>query len=252
MADVLLATVFLHPSDDGTNLDIVWLQGITGLHRLRPDVGVRFATRRMAPDPSDRQPRSLAGDPIVGLDHARLDEFCSTPLPRLNAETIGDVVHYTLAGNRVGPNSAVDLFSAEVNLNEIPRTVPQGSGRKAHMFAEISTPVKLLQFDVLLHKDVYPESVPMLRIYDTALDGIADVNDPTRDIDLLDMAESIEPLGEGAMRFRSSDVGRYSEMIRNVFSSTGWDDGAFRGHRCRITYPLYGSQVTMVFDPPGH
>ena len=32
--------------------------------------------------------------------------------------------------------------------------------------------------------------------------------------------------------------------------SLGWDDRAFRGYRCAIDYPVYGSQVSLAFDPP--
>jgi hypothetical protein len=35
----------------------------------------------------------------------------------------------------------------------------------------------------------------------------------------------------------------------HTFASLGWDAAKFRGYRCRIEYPIYGSQVTMVFEP---
>lgn len=49
---------------------------------------------------------------------------------------------------------------------------------------------------------------------------------------------------------RSADVPRYDEIVRHVFEELDWDPARFRGYRCRIDYPIYGSQVTMVFDPP--
>ena len=118
------------------------------------------------------------------------------------------------------------------------------------MFAEISTPAKALLFDALLHEDVYAGQSPDLFLYDTAFDGVASVNDRSRDIDRLDLAESVQDLGRGLPAFRTSVVPRYVEMLQLVFDRMGWDDAAFRGHRCRIDYPVYGSQVTMAFTPP--
>lgn len=249
-ANAIVATVILNPSDDGTHIDIVWISGLIGLHRLRPGAGVKLVTRRIAPADGDRQPRTFAGEPITSYEHVQLEEFCSEPLPKLHVEKVGEVMHYTLADDGFGPRTAVDLVFGEVNFREIKRTVPAGSGRKAYVFAETSTPAKMMQFDVFVHEDVYPGSNPSVRVYDTAFEGIADVNDPARDIDQLDVVETAEPLGEGLARFRSSEVPRYSRMIRTAFESLHWDAERFRGYRCRIDYPIYGSQVALLFDPP--
>ena len=158
-------------------------------------------------------------------------------------------------GGEFGPRSAVDVFFGEVNLGELKRHVPApaagaGPARKRYVFAEISTPSKALHFDALVHEDVYTGSDPSLRIYDTAFEGVADVNDPAREIDRLDLLESIEPLGLGLSRRRAAGVPRYSELLLAVCARMSWDPSRFRGHRCRIDYPLYGSQVAMLFDAP--
>lgn len=246
----IVATVILNPSDDGKHIDIVWISGIIGVHRLRPGASVKLVTRRIGRADDVRRPQALDGSPITEHQHVQLADFCSDPLPVLNVEQVGEVVHYALAEDGFGPKTAVDLLFAEVNLNEIKRTVPRGSGRKAYVFAEVSTPVKVLQFDVFVHDDLYQASEPSVRVYDTAFDGIADVNNRARDIDQLDMTEPVESLGKGLGRFRSSDVPRYSELMRTAFESLQWSADNFRGYRCRVDYPIYGTQVTLVFDPP--
>ena len=128
--------------------------------------------------------------------------------------------------------------------------VPRGSGRKAYVFAETSIPCEILQFDAFVHEDVYPGRSPALRLYDTAFDGVADINDPSRDIDRLDMLESIDELGRGLTSCRSQDIPRYHELLSHVFEQLGWSADAFRGYRSRIDYPVYGSQIAMMFDPP--
>jgi hypothetical protein len=257
VADVNLATVVLHPSDDGEHLDVVWVTGLLGLHRLRPGAAVKFATRRLDGGDQPRRPVSLDGQSVDGLHGVRLDAYCSSPAPELDVVRAGEVVHYTLAGDAFGPRSAVDLVFAEVNRNEMKRYVAPGSARKGYVFAEISTPTRTLHFDVLVHSDVYRGGgadtaaiEPQLLIYDTALDGVANINDPSRDIDRMDMLESIQSLGIGPSRWRSADVPNYAELIREVCTRLGWDAESFRGYRCRIDYPIYGSQVAMAFDPP--
>lgn len=250
VADVSLATVMLHPADDASRLDVVWVTGLLGLHRLRPGAAVKFATRRLTGGNQPRRPTTLDGRSVDNLEGVRLDAYCSSPPPRLDVQQAGEVVHYTLAGDAFGPRSAVDLVFAEVNRAEMPRFVPQGSHRKGYVFAEVSTPVKTLHFDVLVHEDVYGGRDPNLFIYDTALDGVANINDAARDIDRLDMLESIHNLGVGPSRWRSADVPDYAELVREVCTRLGWNAMAFRGYRCRIDYPIYGSQVVMAFDAP--
>jgi hypothetical protein len=196
---------------------------------------------------------SLDGHPVNDLEGVRLDRYCSSPPPRLVAHQVGEVVHYTLAGDEFGPRSNVDLVFAEVNLSEMPRYVAEDSGRKGYVFAEISTPVKTLHFDVLVDEAVYPGSDPAMFIYDTVLEGVADVNDRARDIDRLDMAESVQHLGAGTSRFsrfRTADISNYTEILNLTCDRLKWDNNRFRGYRCRIDYPIYGSQVALAFDPP--
>lgn len=250
MAETNLATVLLYPSADGVNLDIVWITGLLGLQRLRPGASVHCTSRRITEDGSPRRPVSLSGVPVDGLEGVRLDEFCSSPPPPLDVIPAGEVVHYRLGDTGYGPRSAVDLVFAEVNRAEMPRYVPREKKRKGYVFAEVGTPVKTLHFDVFVHKDVYPGSEPELLIYDTVLEGVADVNDRGRDIDRLDLVESIEPLGESSARFRAASIHAYTALLDHVRSKMGWETAPIRGYRCRIDYPIYGSQVTMAFDPP--
>lgn len=250
-ADLNLGAALLHPSDDGRALDVIWLFGLLGLQRLRPGVGVKFASRRVSPDSAaPRQPRTLAGEPVEGLDGLRLDQFSTQPPPDLEIHRAGDAVHYCLAGNAFGPGSAVDLVFAEANFREMDRYIAADKQRKAHVFAEIGTPSKALLFDVFLHEDVFADSSPELHLYDTVLDGVANVNDPGRRIDRLDFLESVHPLGRGIEHCRLNEAPQYPQMLRHVFEQLGWRSEQFRGHRCRIEYPIYGSQVVMAFDAP--
>ena len=249
-ADINLATVILSPSPCGDRIDIVWLIGLLGLQRLRPDAPVKFATRRFADHEAPRAPQNLMGEPIEGMSAVRLDRFCDAPPAEFAAHRVGDATHYTLAGNEVGPRSQVDLMLVEVNLAEMDRFVPADVDRKGFVFAEVSMPSRVLLFDVLVHEQVYPGRDPELHLYDTVLDGVANVNDRTRDIDRMDMNEVVASLGTGLNKWRTADSPNHVDMISTVMDRMDWQPNAFRGYRCRIEYPLYGSQVVVAFAPP--
>jgi hypothetical protein len=249
-ARTLTATAVLHPSVGGEKLDIVWLNGLVGVHRVRPGAVVRLTSRRMHSPEKGRRPMTLSGGELSTPDDLVLKAFCSDPTPTMNAEVLGETVSYTLAGERFGVTSSVDVMFAEVNYQEIDRYVPAGSGRFGYCFAEVVPPAEILQFDVLVHRDLYVGQDPRLFIYDTSFEGVASPNNRARDNDRLDMLESVESLGGGLARVRSGDVPRYAEMVRHVFSSVGWDPQEFRGYRVRVDYPIYGSQVTLAFQAP--
>jgi len=249
-ADTLMASVFLHPTEDGRHLDVVWINGLFGLHRLRPSAGVKFATRRIAASKDGRAPSSLEGQRVESQAELMLPEFCSTPTPGLDVQRAGEAMVYTLRDNGFGPRSATDVVFAEANRGEVARYAKPGVNRKTFVFAEVSTPSQVLQFDAFIHEDLFAGADPALRIYDTSFEGVADPNDPSREIDRLDLMETIESLGTGVTRCRSADVSRYAELLRLVCDKLKWDGRTFRGYRCRIDYPIYGSQVAMAWDQP--
>lgn len=254
LADVLFATVFLAPSaDDPEMIDVVWINGLQGVRRLVPGAAIKFATRRVgqnASGVSGRTPRTLEGEPIEHVDGLLLPEFCSAPTPKLDVHRAGEVVHYTLAGDRFGPGSGVDVVMGEVNRAELRKGARPG-GRKMYVFAEVSQPARVLHFDAFLHTSLWPGPNPTLHLYDTAMEGVADPNDAARDIDRLDTLESLTPMPRGVEGARTSDVRRYTELLRDVCARMGWSTNAFTGARCRIDYPIYGAQATITFDPPG-
>jgi hypothetical protein len=49
---------------------------------------------------------------------------------------------------------------------------------------------------------------------------------------------------------RSSDVPNYMDMVKFVFERTEWDSERFGGYRCKIDYPIYGTQVSMALRRP--
>jgi hypothetical protein len=249
-ADTTLATVMLHPSaEDEERIDVLWLTGMLGIRRLRPGARAKLSTRRFVQNGGGRSPQTLDGDPVEDLDGLRLDHFCHARPAEVEVRGAGESMHYLLGGEEFGARAVSDLLLAEVNTAEMPRS--PGSDRKGYVFAEIATPTRALIFDTLVHESVYPGAFPELHVYDTSLEGVADVNDPARDIDRLDMSENVQHLGTGLNAVRSTDVPDYIPLLEHVHERMGWDPSEFHVWRCRIEYPLHGAQVAMAFDPRG-
>lgn len=249
-AETNTATVFLRPNPDiPTMIDVVWLNGLFGLKRLRPGAPVRFATRRIVSTPTgERMPVSLEGSRVDDLRGLLLPQFCSSPLPELEVSRYDNVVKYALADDGM-VGGTKDLVFCEANRAELPRYLPKGSQRRTYFFAEVQVPAKTLVFDVLADIDLFPEGAPTLRVYDTALEGIASVNDPSRDGDIYDMNEQVDALGQGLAGCRTERVPRCMAMLETVVRTLGWEGNRLRAYRCVIDYPIYGSQVTMLFTP---
>jgi hypothetical protein len=246
-AGCVMGTVILTPAADGKHIDVVWLNGLFGLELVRPRVAVKVATRRLGAADGARRPTTLRGEPIERAEALLLAEFSSSPRPRVMGTQAGDVVHYLLEDGAFGSHGSVDVVFAEVNRGELARYVPRGSGRKGYFFMEAAPPARMMQFDAIVHQDLYGGESPELRIYDACYDGVASVNDASRDADLMDMLEAVEPMGMGLEGLRSAHVPRYAELVRHAFAALGLEGGRYRGYRSHIEYPVYGSQVTLAF-----
>lgn len=251
-AESLYSAVLLAPSSaDAERIDVVWLYGLYGLRRVRPDATLKLATRRLAHPTSDRRPLTLTGTPVSD-DPAgvRLPRFCTDPPPPLEVRAMGEVVHYILGPTGYGPGSAVDLVMAERSPADLPRRVEARPERprRAHFFAEVSTPAEMLVFDVFADERLWAGQTPELAIFDTSFEGVASVNDAARDVDRMDLLETVTPLGAGAGRAGSAEVPRARELVQEACAAAGMDPARFRGFRARIEYPLYGTQVTLSFQ----
>ncbi|QDV08151.1 hypothetical protein Poly30_36870 [Planctomycetes bacterium Poly30] len=255
-ADLDLSAVILKPATDPTRLDVTWVLGLLGLRRLRPGVPVKATTRRIVPENVARRPMGLNGKPLAGLAGGRmggeLDGFCQARPGHFVARRTGDLLQYTLSSDDYGPESAVDVLLAEVNQGEMPAAVKRGSGRRGWVYADAPIPSRKLILDVMVHRNVYPGSVPELMLYDTSVHGVADVNDRTRDVDRLDLVQAIRSLGPADGDLSIREFTPYPAMMAHVFEGLNQDAADFQVHRVEIDYPLHGMQVAVAFDADVH
>ena len=238
-----VAVVLPSPTDELKH-DLTWLTGSVAMQRLRPGVTVRFSYRH-------RRQGVPGDDQVPPLSVVSLDDFCVNPPARLETRTSGAMIRYTLPDDLLGPHEVVDMFVVDHHPAAINRYAKDAPRHSTSLFVEPAIPVGSLVFDAILHEEVFAGSDPKLLVYDTGYDGIANVNDEARDIDRVDVNESIEFLGHDMRRFGASEIPRYSEMLMHLADRFGWDPARFRGYRTRIRYPVYGWQVCLAFEPPG-
>ncbi len=250
-ADVFAEAAILWPTEDGERIEVVWIKAVRGVRRLRPGALVKFTSQRSVESSDARRPLTLAGEPVESVPSTVVPEFSSSPVPTLVAQVVGEHTHYILDG--IGLGEPADVVTCEVNHAEIARYVPASRGRRAWASSDVAIPSKRLQLDVLVHEDLFPGEHPDLRIYDSTIRGTADRNDPSRDIDQLDLLASVDHLGRGVSRFGSDHVRRYRRLLEHVCSALAFDGDKLRGYRVVADYPIYGAQYTMSFrttDPP--
>jgi hypothetical protein len=245
-SDVAHDTIILFPSLRRTDrADDLVIFNTRGLRRMRRGFLMNYDTVH-AGSPM----LTLAGDPVDGLHGLLLEQFCSRPLPELHVVHDGDVAQYTIASQEVGVQSAVDLVHATYLPEKRQIRLPSGEPpHKISLAMGIDTPTKVFIFDVLLHRDIFPGQHPQLKLFRTA--GVFR-SSPTarRDMDRLDVQESVHALGEGLSQFRSADTPAHQEMIQFVCEKRGWDPNLLCGFRCRIDYPMYSSEISLEFDVP--
>ncbi|MDA1260114.1 MAG: hypothetical protein O3A20_05780 [Planctomycetota bacterium] len=250
VAETSVVSVLLNPSATAGRIDLMCFMGLLGLRRMRPGAAVKLATRRLTANGEQRAPEAHAGF-ADGSDPFALHEFCSAPPAPIEPRRIGETMHYLLGGRAFGLRSSVDMLLAEVNRAELEYGRKQGSKpRLNHYFAEVSTPVRTLVFDLIVHEDLFPGQQPDLYLYDTTFEGVADVNDPTRDLDRLDLPETVRALGSGLDALDLAEMPRYPELVGRLCARVGWDPASMRAFRCRVEYPPYGTQVVLAFATP--
>ncbi len=248
-ADHWLGTAVIWPSaENPERLDLVWLNGAVAMQRIRPGVTARFGYRYRSGDEPDNSDEGDAVDDEPGIE--QLDRFCVNPPAKLEATRIGKTVQYTLPDDILGPKQAVDMFVVDHHLGAMRRYAADDPLARSALFVEPAMPVGTLLFDVLLHEQAFPGSDPELVVFDTGYDGIANVNDRSRDMDRVDIEESVEYLGVDLSRVRATEIANYPAMLQHLGERFGWNPKDFRGYRTRVRYPVYGWQVSMSFKTP--
>lgn len=247
LANVGISAIFVHPSKHPEHLAIAGITGYTRIQRLRPGPPIALTTRVLNKTQTEMLGSfSLAGRPLdeFPLD-AVLPEFSSSPPPKIEVSHHGDARRYKLTETAFGLAGSRTVYFAEHRPTAFDRVDPPETLSALSLTAIV--PLERQVFDVFIHRDVWPNIEPELWLYDTAIRGVASVNDRARDDDRIDLLETSRSLGWGIGACRIAEAAAYADVLAAVCERLEWDSSAFRGYRCDSRYPIYGTQYVMVF-----
>ena len=250
LADTGISTTLIYPcNEDVIGVDAIQISGLCRFRRLRVGCQMLVPTATSFRGPAGTQPLSLDANSIdrrLGL--GLLKEFSSSPAPNFSAYAIGETERHAVEDDGIGAASALDLYFAHRTHGLELSCKPNGC-ELAVPCTLIETPLKSLVVDVLLHDDVRVRLVPELLVYDACVRGVGDRSDFSGDVDHVKSVERTQCLGGPSSGFRMPEVQQYLDMLRLVCESAGLESERFRGYRYRVQYPIYGSQVSLVFKP---
>ncbi len=234
---VRLATHVVGPSGvDRERLDVASIGGVIDHRRLRPAATCPFyrshirnddgSEVRVKPEPLDP---TIAGDEVPFLA-----DFCSSPLPKIQAISESDGLLYELCEGPVGNTAAITCILGFVTRAAFSRYRDETNVVGAHL-APITAPSEALVFDLFLHEDLSFE-MPRASIH-TRLAGSKDLPLSQCDRDVLPVLESVQELGNGLTVIPTPLIPTYPEMIGKALDRLGWKAQAFRGYRFLMRYP---------------
>lgn len=246
--ETAVSTQLIHPSADPDFIDIVFVTCLLGLRRLRPSATVKLLDITLGAMPEGRVQTTLAGarlDTLEGQRSVALPEFCDRLGPDFSIEASRGQVRMLLPEGALGLRSVVDhVFVVVHERAGRRRSTSPGRGGVG---AAVATPARLLVNDVFV-ADGTVAGEPTLAIYDTSVQGLATVTDDSRACDRYSLAERTHLLGRGFWECQIAESPRYVDLLNHIVRLRGWNPAAFRGYRCRVEYPILGSQIAQIFE----
>jgi hypothetical protein len=239
----------VHPgAGDADVYDCVGFDALIGCRRVRPSGVLRLFGSHLAPEGSGFRVTNLAGGPINATPDMLLPAFSTLSVDHITTTHHDQFFETTVTDLPLGRSAdrGEDLVCAQVyrGLQRARRgDGPPSSG----VGGQAEPPSEWFVVDALLHDDVWPGVRPELRVYDTVVRGITHPDNPSRQGDRLDLLEYVEELGTGPDAFRIPEFPRYPELVRSACERLGWDASRLRGFRCKVRYPIYGSQIGLAF-----
>jgi hypothetical protein len=250
-----LMTQILHPAAGSPELlDVVNLVGHLGLRRIRRGALIECTARILSSARQAMPMTTLEGRPVNDSSDAMLPQFCSDPAPIVVAHDYGEQIRFTLEGEEVGMQAAVDsVFVGAIPAFRSRFATPERATTGMAVWTDAPSHWQVI--DLLAYEGLFPEQDPMVRVYDMIPHGpIVRSPDRSRDIDVVAFNPPVRFMGRGVESFRCLHVPRYMEMLKVVCDKRGWDPDRLHGYRVEIEYPVYSWQTMLALrlaSPPG-
>jgi hypothetical protein len=240
--DLNSVTWVAHPSKTNSRrVDIIVLAALIGIHRLRPTARFRVGANH-------------AGGMQSAENAKLLREFCRPADLSISVSTEKDYTFYEVSTGSVRRDAGADVFLSELLKDAAPRKDPRATKGVWHVGEVCLYPTRRLELALLVHRDIWPGCEFSLRAYDTAGRDVVVLPEPGREFDRMSIDAAIVRAPADAVALRSSPVPGYSDVLRNVTTQLAWKleepsgKPVFNKISCEIAYPLYGSQIMLVWE----
>lgn len=188
--------------------------------------------------------RALRESRTEGVPSELLTEFSTDPVPVVHSAHPDEFIVQTIEPSPDQPEAMpIDLIFALTGGVSHPSTRPVNT---EEVWALINFPVRRLLLDVFMHRDIARQCVPGLDVHLWRPDFAQHVGErwQTR----FQSPPSLQLLTPGLDRAQTSAWGRYTELLRTLFTSKGLDPRDYVGFRCDTAYPIWRTGYCIAFD----
>lgn len=239
-AHVQLTLNLLAPNaDDPDKADLVQVGGLDGFRRLRRDARwLLFRRERWADDdprPEKDEARSLDPNYPVEKGVPLLGEFCSKPIPAIDVVVGEGEDQFELPPGPVGNAAAFTCIYGQI-AHRVGGTYAEHEGEYAEIGCNMTTPVEVVLFDLLVHRELDWAMNPELVMY-SRMDGGALHRSEWRSRNLLQVEETVHDLGWGVGGLATPIYTSHTKLVRYVLDTLKWNADDFRAFRFTMSYP---------------
>ena len=238
------------PSADGEHVDVLEVHRRLGLQRLSAGAALPLLSvqTRATGSPAGDAPMmtSVDGDSQTRRPQDFLiAEACSAPLPAMEVVEDGPMSTFVLAAAD-GPAPARLTTALRVLRAEHLRQAGAYTVLRNYM---LHTPCRTLVRDVYLAPGLWPDAWPQVGFYLPGPTGtaVAQPEPGQPHLRRVNLTARIEQLPLGADAYALPGVPDQAEALGAVLLRAGLAGTAFRGWRCRMTYPVPLIEMQLAF-----
>jgi hypothetical protein len=231
-------TWVFHPSRDRPDrVDLLVLASFSGIRRLRPTASVRFISSY------------ASGQPERGARLVR--EFCRPSDLSITATRQSSYTTYEISTGPIRRDVTSDIALCEYLPAAHPVRSPASGTRTFTCGDAVAHAYKRLTLTMLVHRGAWVGCDFALRAYDTATRGLVALPDPVRELDRLEIDESVLCTDDAREALQRSPVRGHADMVTAVVSPHAWEVSEFRAFHCEVLYPLYGAHIMLLHEQGG-
>jgi hypothetical protein len=239
-------SAFIHPCPNPERYDVVSIQGVIGVRRLRPTVPLTIVCFDRHGETADCPYQTIDGRPI-GDDETPaelLPQFGRGDPPPFKVVRNGPCTALQMVGEDLGAGAERDLIFGQY-IPALLNRYAKEPGNAAALMHSPEIPAQRLIIDLILHPEVWSGRDPELSFYNTTVRGFALPNDRSRDTDRIDQVGTVRRIGTGINCCRIAEMPRYIELLEWTCECRGWDPECFKVYRLDVRYPVCGFEYVL-------